>query len=38
MEPGIRLPTPYIVSNQIVHGSISFTGDFIGWDKEVKIY
>ena len=39
MQPGIRLPTPYTVTNRNeYYGKTSYCGDFIGWTTMVKIY
>ena len=38
MEPGIRLPKPYVVTNIDAYGQTYYEGDFIGWDVVVIIY
>ena len=38
MNPGIRLPTPYVVTNIDACGKTYYEGDLIGWDMVVKIY
>ena len=38
MEPGIRLPTPYVVTNLVDCGPTYCEGDLIGWLENVKIY
>ena len=38
MEPGIRLPKPYVVTNNDDCGPKYYEGDLIGWNTNVKIY
>ena len=38
MEPGIRLPKPYAVTDNDACDKTYYEGDLIGWDTKVKIY
>ena len=38
MDPGIRLPTPYVVTNNDDCDETYYKGDLIGWQENVKIY
>ena len=38
MEPGIRLTTPYVVTNNDACRQTYYEGDLIGWNTNVKIY